>query len=695
MRRPLLAVAALASAAACVLPGAAAAATCDPLDPAECLQPWPNDYFTVADRSTPTGRRLAIPRASMLKNKDGVPIDPTDINRFDGFSPGNLIVTKVPGLDSPAAFRRSRLVPITNLARAFDRSQAAVVIDAATGKRQLIWAELDANAKQAADVSLILRPGKNFTEGHRYIVALRGLRTATGRLIPPSAAFRIYRDGVKTSRPAIERRRAHMEDIFRRLRKARIPRATLYLAWDFTVASEASLSRRALAIRNDAFAGLGDRNLADRKVSGRAPAFKVTEVTDYAPCDPGGCGPGQDPDLLRRVVGTYQVPCYLNQPGCPPGSRFVIGANGLPRRTPGNTMTARFVCNVPRSVQSGGSVRLLRPSLYGHGLFGDAFEANARNVRQLGNENGVLVCATDWSGMAEEDIPNAAKILQDLSKFPELADRNQQGFLNFLYLGRLLSHPQGLVTAPALRVGGQPIIDTSALGYYGNSQGGIMGGALTALAPDFTRSVLYVPGMNYSTLLTRSVDFADFSPLLYASYPRERQRPLMFSLMQLMWDRGEPDGYAQHMTADPLPGTPAHRVLIEMSYGDHQVANVTTEVEARTIGAKVRRPTLDPGRSPDVTPQFGLPALGRLPADANAFVAWDIGPLRTVNGETAGTPRPPTTNTPPAVGVDPHDLVIESEARIRRQISEFIRPGGRLIVVCGAAPGHAAGWTGP
>ena len=34
-----------------------------------------------------------------------------------------------------------------------------------------------------------------------------------------------------------------------------------------------------------------------------------------------------------------------------------------------------------------------------------------------------------------------------------------------------------------------------------------MGGALTALAPDLDRAVLGVPGMNYSTLLRRSVDF--------------------------------------------------------------------------------------------------------------------------------------------------------------------------------------------
>ena len=69
-------------------------------------------------------------------------------------------------------------------------------------------------------------------------------------------------------------------------------------------------------------------------------------------------------------------------------------------------------------------------------------------------------------------------------------------------------------------------------------------------------------------------------------------------MIQSMWDRGEPDGYANHMTTDPLPGTPAHKVLIQMAWGDHQVANVATEVEARTIGAPLRRPGLDANRSP-------------------------------------------------------------------------------------------------
>src|SRR4051794_9141346 len=104
--------------AAMALPSIAMAATappdgphCDPLDPKVCLLPWPNDRFTVADPSAPTGRRIALQLDAMPRNRAGLPILPDDQNRADGFSPGQAILTKVPGLETQQAFERSRLVP--------------------------------------------------------------------------------------------------------------------------------------------------------------------------------------------------------------------------------------------------------------------------------------------------------------------------------------------------------------------------------------------------------------------------------------------------------------------------------------------------------------------------------------------------------------------------------------------------------
>src|SRR3712207_3000747 len=95
----------------------AAPERCDATDPAVCLFPWPNDAFTVRDKTTVTGRRLAIDPSSMPRNRNGVPVDPTDINRADGFSPGSMMLTKVPGLDTPAAAAATGLPPLTDLTR--------------------------------------------------------------------------------------------------------------------------------------------------------------------------------------------------------------------------------------------------------------------------------------------------------------------------------------------------------------------------------------------------------------------------------------------------------------------------------------------------------------------------------------------------------------------------------------------------
>ena len=49
-------------------------------------------------------------------------------------------------------------------------------------------------------------------------------------------------------------------------------------------------------------------------------------------------------------------------------------------------------------------------------------------------------------------------------------------------------------------------------------------------------------------------------------------------MIQMLWDRGEANGYAWHMTSDPYANTPLHTVLLHEAFGDHQVANVATEV---------------------------------------------------------------------------------------------------------------------
>ena len=74
------------------------------------------------------------------------------------------------------------------------------LIDERTGKRQLIWSELDANQTARGDINLLIHPGKNLAEGHTYVVALRNLRNAGGKLIKAPAWFERLRDGRRLPR---------------------------------------------------------------------------------------------------------------------------------------------------------------------------------------------------------------------------------------------------------------------------------------------------------------------------------------------------------------------------------------------------------------------------------------------------------------------------------------------------------------
>lgn len=639
-------------------PGVATATAdrCDPIAARKCLMPFPNDFFTVADPSSGTGRRVHFAPSSMPVNSQGAPIDPTEWNRNDGFSPGAMIVTYVPGLD----LGTTGAAPVTDIGRSLRADQPIVLFDAATGEQWPIWSELDSQADPVDQKALIVRVAKNLPEGHRFIVAMRNLRDAAGHPIPVERGFQLYRDAIPTFTPAIEARRSHFDALFTRLDELGVDRSNLNLAWDFTVASERNIAGRMLHIRDDAFASL----------HGGTPAFTVTSVQDNV-----------DDRTWRRVTGTFTVPNYLTDDGSP-GNRFQYAPNAGPDALPvrNGDFTAQYICNIPRWSTADGNdpVRPARGAIYGHGLLGDRSEVNAGHVRQFGNDRGLVFCATDWSGFAEEDIGAAVAALQDVSNFPKVADRTQQGFLNQLFLARLVKDPRGFASNAAFRAGvaGTPVLD-GTVSYDGNSQGGILGGAVTALATDWTRSVLGVPGMNYSTLLQRSKDFDLYSGILNPAYPDEMDRVLWFSVVQMLWDRSEANGYALHMTDNPYPGTPRHQVLMQVAFGDHQVANVTADVEARTIGARILLPGLASGRSTDVTPFWGITPISFLPWNGSAIVYWD-----------SGTPAPPTGNLAPhepAYGIDPHESPRRA-VNAQQQKSEFLRPGGTVIDTCGGLP---------
>jgi hypothetical protein len=653
----------------------------------ECMLPFPDDYYTSADATSATGRRIAFKDEAMPVNAASQHIEAAPYNASDGFSPGSVILVKVPGMQTVGDVHASGAVPVNKIGRYRAPNAPVVVIDAQTGQRWPIWVEIDSTASEPSKRVLEIHPAVNFTSGHRYIVALRNLHNAAKQSLEAPAGFRYYRDDVESEQEAINARRPHFEELFNKLESAGIQRSSLYLAWDFTVASDESNTKRELSMRNDAFAQLGDSNLADGVVEGVSPTFAVTKVENEP-------NPGQ---IARRVKGTFVVPCFLF-PSCGPGGRMQLDAAGDPIQN--GVWTANFDCIIPLSVTTGAAEQG-RPSLYGHGLLGSASEVASSPQRSLSQEHKIVQCATDEIGMAESDLPVVIGALQNVSAFPAIPDRLQQGLLDELYLGRAMISPSGFTTDPAFHQDGTlatgSVLNTAHLFYNGNSQGGIMGGALTAVSPDFTRASLGVPAMNYSVLLPRSVDFLEFAQVFDPSYPDETVRPLVLDLMQMLWDRGEPDGYAERMTSDPLPDTPAHQVVMDVAFGDHQVTDYQADVEARTIGAHAHKPVLFSGRWPDTSVLWGVPRITHYPYTGSAIYYWDIGPIRESSpgsGKNIGVGPPPYENLPNFSGEDPHSAPRAAPAE-QQLVSDFFE--GKVLKSdnCAGGPCYAGSFTGP
>jgi len=624
--------------------GASPQQPCVGLDASLCMLPFPNDFYTVADAATATGRRVDFPPGAFPASSAGQAFDPTAWEGNDGFSPGSTILTHVPGLSLGA----SHVATITDMGASLAPTSPVVLVDTRTGARWPTWAELDAKDANPATQLLIIHPARNLTEGDRYIVALRHLKAADGSAIAPSPAFASVLGPSGSGAPYA----AHLRSVVAQLRQDGVGSAGLFLAWDFTVASTRNITQPALTMRDQTFAALGN---------GVGPFTVTKEVVD----------PHGQPDLARVVIGTFAVPSYLKGPPGSPQSLLDEAPDGLPVHAAGQVDEANFECEIPKAATASHPASV---GIYGHGLFGSADEVTASGVPQYSNSYDAVFCGTDWLGLSSSTLALGVSVTNNLDAFPVLVDNLLQALLNAQVLGNLMENPAGFATSAAFQDDHHtPLIRPSTgLVYYGNSEGGIMGGAFTALSTEVHRAVLGVPGMDYAVLLPRSADFSPFQGLLDKTYPDRAVQQLGFDLMQMLWDRGDTDGYAEQMTSG-LPGTPPHQVLLEEAFGDHQVANVATETEARTIGAHLHEPALSPGRSLEHQPFWDIGAL-QTPSRGPALFVWNT-----------GVPAAPLTDTPPMAGPDPHDTTPRSFPAFWKQMHTFFATGA-VSDPCGASP---------
>lgn len=666
------------------------AGVCENLNAAECLLPFPSSRFLVPAK-TKTGFRVELPQEGMPVFQ--TPISAAAFSGQDGFSPMVQILTHLPGGVDPALSNASRLLGETRSygTRSLEASSPTLLLDADAGlDRVLHFVERDVNAPGSIAPEreiLFLRPGTSLAPGHRYVVAMRGLRHPDGSAVQAEPVFATLRDRRPTSIAGVEAERAHLEEVFALLARAGVDRRELVLAFDFVVQSDEDLTRAALAMRDRSFDWLAAQSEPTFSVAPfvTSPAEGEIASTEYDCTRDGAL-------VWRKLRGTFRVPLFLSsdpllQPGL--GGRLRdVDADGLPDAS--STMDANFTITIPCSALAPGGAPL-RPLLVGHGLFGDGYGMVnvGSDLDRVMREHGLghfdrVVGATDWLGLSTFDFDTKAlgtsfivrAILFDLSNFGALPDRLRQGMTNALVLARMLK--QGLFGAhPAFQTpaGASVFAGPAApLDYLGISLGGILGIELGALSPDVSRLAVDVPASNFSLLLQRSRAISLIGTFLYFLNQDPMSQLLFFDLAEELWDSGESAGYLNHVTRDPLPGSgPPKQLLMTVARYDGIVSNEASEITARTLGL----PNLRHGPPAAGSAVAGLPAVQDVapPLDASrgAFVGaqvWhDLGMYGDLSNPELAKYAPPLANTNVDSSCDPHGQSFSTPAETQQIVT--------------------------
>ena len=595
-------------------------ADCDPLVPTQCGFPFPSNVWLADDPSAKTGKRVRFGETTLPRYTGGGPIDRTLWDDSDGFSPGQPAITHMPGATVTG------LATPDDIERSLADDSPTVLLDAETGERIPHFAELDVSiyTEDASERTLLIRPAVRLADSRRYIVAIRHVVDDQGKPLAPTAAFEALRDGSSSCDPAVSARRDLYADIFAKLAKVGVAKDDLQIAWDYTTASRENNTRRLLSMRDDALAQVGPDG----------PAYVIDTVED----DP-------NPHIWRRITGRMTVPLYLDKPE--PGGKFVLDASGLPTRN--GTAEFDFVVHIPNAAKASPGALLQN----GHGLLGSKNEGQDGYLAEIADTKNYVAFSVDLVGMANEDFQTISdSLVEDVGGFAHEIDRQHQGIVNSLLAMRMMKG--AFSKDPATMFNGAPTIDTDHAYYRGDSQGGIFGTTYMAVSTDVTRGLVSVPGMNYSLLLNRSQDFGVYFLLLKNSYQTGRNIQLFLGLVQMLWDRTEPNGYAPYITGNTLPGTPPHEVLIHVGIGDHQVSPLGAHLIARSTGAK--------SVSPAARPIFGV-LEEKPPFSGSAIVEFDF-----------GLPPAPITDVPATAGEDPHGKVRSLGAAIDQE-DAFFRTG--------------------
>ncbi len=596
---------------------------CNVFASGDCFSPFPSNFYLK-------NGRVSIDPSVLPATRDGVEFPREAFYIFDGFSPLSQIIYK---FSSP--IRRDLLPGLNEEEYSMDSRSPVQLIDPESRSRVPILAETD--YRSDPEKVLIIRPLIRLRPGRTYLVVLKKDLTDGD----PPEKFRILRDGMVTDDEYLNSLKERFEGYFTTVEEMGVSREDIFLMWDFTTGSDENIIKKNLCkIKNYIY------NFSPDRVE-----YEVKDVSLY---------PDDDGYIYKYIKGEFSVPLFLDS-----------GLNVLKRDTDGSVKTtnvpisdANFYVNIPTCITEG--TTNIPVVVIGHG-FASSAGATLRKTyfRRFAYEFCSIQVAVKWYGASWVELIGLFSTIFDRDVYPIYAfiytvNKLMQAHANFLLLSRLLKKKEFY---DAIGIDFDKV-DTSSVFYFGYSNGGIQGGTFAALTDDIKRFVLNVTGGVWSLIFQRYHNWEDFERPLRGKFDDPVVVTELLFLSQMFFDFIDPVTFAPYLLKDPgyLGIAQDKQILLQESYGDPSVTNISTRILARTMRLK--------GLRKFVEQVYGL---SEYPEPlSSAYTQWNSKP----------DILPPVENTP--LTVEQHtevneDLSAHSAIKwinnLKRQVYEFYDTG--------------------
>ena len=492
-----------------------------------------------------------------------------------------------------------------------------------------MFAEVDVNAGSGQRQALLIRPQVPLQPATRYIIALVGLRDPAGRPIE-AAPFIALRDRQPLNQ-ALAALADRYEDIFAALGSAGVARDSLTLAWDVITASADDATGHVVGMRDTALAMVDSLT------------WTITATTDT----------GSDPDRLREVVGTFQVPSFLTDDSLT--GTLNTDASGDPVLR--GIGSANFVVDIPQC--AGSATGPLPVQVFGHGLFGDA-QTLRDALREAGRQ--LPVHGADRHGLDRPVGRGRDHRREHRAARPEPGQPHHRplaaGARQRAGAGATVPDPDE--GRPGVRHQRQRRHRWLAgLTTNGISDGGIQGTTFMALSEDVSMGVLNVPGCEWSTMILRSSDFDPLFVILQQILPDPLDEQILLAMFQVQFDTTDGASFAGHILRTRCPAR--HR---------------TSRSSCRRRSTTRRSPTSPPAcwSAPSACPGWTSSSrCSAYPADRAAAVR-----LHTVGRDADALPA---GDTPSPMDNGAHEA-IRQLTLLEQQLQAFFTPTGMVTQTC-------------